>query len=190
MAKDKAPAEETENNEGAEKPKKSGSLMLIIIIIVLVLVILVGAIVGILMMGGESSDKKPEQQKTEQPATDQKEKEKAPASTSEDSRPLDKIGILYPLDTFTVNLLSDSGTHYLKAQLSLELSAKEMAEELETKKPVIRDKIIRILSSKSVDEVSTVKGKDKLSAQIMGELNSMLKDGSINGIYFTDFVIQ
>ena len=107
-----------------------------------------------------------------------------------ESRTLDKIGILYPLDTFTVNLLSENGSRYLKAQVSLELSGKELTEELDAKKAVIRDRILRILSSKSIEEVSTLKGKDQLGAQIMQELNTMLKDGSINGVYFTDFVIQ
>jgi flagellar FliL protein len=171
--------------EIAPEGKKSSSMMLIIIIVVLILVILIGAIVTILMMGGDS--------KTADKATEKTEKagaEKKATPGMDESRTLDKIGILYPLDTFTVNLLSENGSRYLKAQVSLELSGKELTEELDAKKAVIRDRILRILSSKSVEEVSTLKGKDQLGAQIMQELNTMLKDGSINGVYFTDFVIQ
>ena len=170
--------------ETAPEGKKSSSMMLIIIIVVLILVILIGAIVAILMMGGDSKSTEKSAEKTEKVA----EKKATPGMDS--SRTLDKIGILYPLDTFTVNLLSENGSRYLKAQVSLELSGKELTEELDAKKAVIRDKILRILSSKSVEEVSTLKGKDQLGAQIMQELNTMLKDGSINGVYFTDFVIQ
>lgn len=177
-----------QETEAAPQGKKSSSMMLIIIIVVLILVILIGAIVAILMMGGDSNttDKATAQtEKTEKVGANKK----ATAGMDE-SRTLDKIGILYPLDTFTVNLLSEDGSRYLKAQISLELSGKELTEELDAKKAVIRDRILRILSSKSIDEVSTLKGKDQLGAQIMQELNTMLKDGSINGVYFTDFVIQ
>ncbi len=184
---------EKKEEEIVEAPegKKSSSMMLIIIIVVLILVILIGAVVTILMMGGDS--KSEEKASKASKATEKTEKvagEKKPTPGAESSRTLDKIGILLPLDTFTVNLMSESGSRYLKATISLELSGKELTEELEAKKPVIRDKILRLLSSKSIEEVSTLKGKDQLSEQIMQQLNPMLKDGSINGVYFTDFVIQ
>lgn len=184
-----AEEKKTEETETAGEKKKSSSLILIVIIIILILVILVGAIIGILMMGGDdTSSKQQMQQNVEQTRDMPKIKKSRPEL--DNSRTLDKIGILYPLDTFTVNLLSENGSRYLKAQLSLELSGQELAAELDSKKAVIRDRILRLLSSKSLEEVSTIKGKDKLSEQIMDILNPMLTDGSINGIYFTDFVIQ
>ncbi len=181
---------EKKEEEIVEAPegKKSSSMMLIIIIVVLILVILIGAVVTILMMGGDS--KSEEQAPKAAEKTEKVSGEKKATPGAEGSRTLDKIGILYPLETFTVNLLSENGSRYLKAQVSLELSGKELTEELDAKKAVIRDKILRILSSKSIEEVSTLKGKDQLGEQIMQELNPMLKDGSINGVYFTDFVIQ
>ena len=181
---------EKKEEEIVEAPegKKSSSMMLIIIIVVLILVILIGAVVTILMMGGDSKSEEKASKATEK--TEKVAGEKKPTPGAESSRTLDKIGILLPLDTFTVNLMSESGSRYLKATISLELSGKELTEELEAKKPVIRDKILRLLSSKSIEEVSTLKGKDQLSEQIMQQLNPMLKDGSMNGVYFTDFVIQ
>lgn len=181
---------EKKEEEIVEAPegKKSSSMMLIIIIVVLILVILIGAVVTILMMGGDSKSEEKASKATEK--TEKVAGEKKTTPGAESSRTLDKIGILLPLDTFTVNLMSESGSRYLKATISLELSGKELTEELEAKKPVIRDKILRLLSSKSIEEVSTLKGKDQLSEQIMQQLNPMLKDGSINGVYFTDFVIQ
>ncbi len=181
-------AEKKEEEVVAPEGKKSSSMMLVIIIVVLILVILIGAVVTILMMGGDSKSEEKASKATEKTEKVAGEKKETPGA--EGSRTLDKIGILLPLDTFTVNLMSESGSRYLKATISLELSGKELTEELEAKKPVIRDKILRLLSSKSIEEVSTLKGKDQLSEQIMQQLNPMLKDGSINGVYFTDFVIQ
>ena len=183
-------SEETET-DAAAGGKKSSSMMLIIIIVVLILVILVGAIVAVLMMGGDAKADGKDPQAVEKKVEDKSSsKNTSSESGGEGAQKLEDVGILFPMEPFTVNLLSDSGSHYLKATLSLSLSGKEMSEELEAKKAVLRDKILRILSSKSMDEVSTLKGKDKLSEQIMGEINPMLNDGKITGVYFTDFVIQ
>lgn len=181
-------AEEESTEEEQPKEKKSNMLM-IIIIAVLILIILVGATVGILLMGGddetEVSSPPPSQERTVS-----KSKKRSSSSNYDDSRQLSDIGILYPLDTFTVNLKSDAGRRYLKVTMSLELEGDELSLELDAKSPVLRDRVIRILTSKTLEEISSKKGKQKVSTQIMDTLNAMISDGTIRGIYFTEFVIQ
>jgi len=184
-------AEEEQTEESAPKEKKSGSNMLMIIIIaVLVLIIIVGAVVAVLLMNGdEEAIDASAPQAQERTVSSTKSKHIQNASISDD-RTLNDIGILYPLDTFTVNLKSDSGRRYLKVTMSLELSGEELSVELDAKTAVLRDRIIRILSSKTLEEISSKKGKKKVSEQIMNTLNAMITDGKIQGIYFTEFVIQ
>lgn len=183
-------AEEKEVKETEPKEKSSSNMLMIIIIIILVLIIIIGAVVAVLLMSGNDGAVD---------ATAPLAKERSvskPQGNIRSSVPmsndikLDKIGILYPLDTFTVNLKGDSERRYLKTTLSLELSGKELSAELDAKSAVIRDRIIRILSSKTLEEVSSKKGKHKLSEQIMNTLNAMISDGQIKGIFFTEFVIQ
>ena len=185
-------AQETNKEDGKEESgkdkKKSGNMLMIIIIAVLVLIIIAGGVITFMLMG---EDEKPivqqsvaqSQQKTTSPRI-------RDTSDELDSRKLSEIGILYPMDAFTVNLRSDAGRRYLKATISLELNGKELSVELDKKIPVIRDRIIRILTSKTLEEISSKKGKQKVSEQIMDTLNAMISDGSIKGIYFTEFVIQ
>ncbi len=181
-------AEEENTEEAAPAEKKSSSMLLIIIIVVLVLLILLGA-VGFLLLSGD--DEEMEATPVEK-VKERKSKRKSASSASmmEDTRSLSEIGILYPVDTFTVNLKSDAGRRYLKVTMSLELEGEELSLELDAKTPVLRDRIIRILSSKTLEEISSKKGKGKVSAQVMDTLNSMISDGEIRGIYFTEFVIQ
>jgi flagellar FliL protein len=184
-----AEKEKTEQ-ESAPVEKKSGNMLMIIIIVVLVLIILIGAVVGILLMGG---DEEPAQEAAPQVKEKTVSKTSTRSSSSDDegdTRALSDIGILYPVDTFTVNLKSDAGRRYLKVTLSLELEGKELSLELDSKSPVIRDRIIRILTSKTLEEISSKKGKQKIENQIMDTLNAMITDGKIKGIYFTEFVIQ
>jgi len=180
-------AEEESTTEESAPAKKSNMLM-IIIIVVLIIIILIGAIVAVLFMGGEDeSTQVSSKSAIEKPAPRQT---RSSGSAYESSRQLSDIGILYPLDTFTVNLKSDAGRRYLKVTMSLELEGEELSLELDAKSPVLRDRIIRILTSKTLEEISSKQGKQKISVQIMDTLNSMISDGEIRGIYFTEFVIQ
>lgn len=180
--------------EGGEK-KKSGNLLLIIIIAVLFLVIIIGGIIVFMMMGNHEAEGEASATHKEAPAHgDEAAAEEGhddEAATEEGhGEASTEVGIMYPLDLFTVNLLSESGRRYLKVELNLEIEGEELAHELDTKKPLLRDIIIRILSSKSLEEISTVKGKDTLKEQIVSEINTRIKDGKIINVYFVDFVVQ
>jgi flagellar FliL protein len=181
--------EESTEQEAAQPEKKSSNMLMIIIIVILVLIIVIGAVVGILLMGGDDEEVAAVPQVKEQPA---KKTSRSSSSSSDygSTRQLSEIGVLYPLDTFTVNLKSDAGRRYLKVTMSLELEGEELSLELDAKSAVLRDRIIRILTSKTLEEISSKKGKAKVETQIMDTLNSMISDGKIKGIYFTEFVIQ
>jgi flagellar FliL protein len=183
--------EEKTEEESAPKEKKSSNMLMIIIIVVLFLIIIIGGVVAFLLMG---DDEEPMQnsapQAQERSSSKKSSSSSRPTAQYDNTRPLDEIGILYPLDTFTVNLKSDAGRRYLKVTMSLELEGEELSLELDAKSAVLRDKIIRILTSKTLEEISSKKGKQKVSQQIMDTLNSMIRDGQIKGIYFTEFVIQ
>ena len=183
-------AEEETTEQEAPAEKKSSNMLMIIIIVVLILIILVGAVVTILLMGDDEqpqSSSAPQAQERSAPKS--KSRNSNPVMMDE-SRQLSEIGILYPLDTFTVNLKSDAGRRYLKVTMSLELEGEELSLELDAKTAVLRDRVIRILSSKTLEEISSKKGKSKVSSQVMDTLNAMISDGQVQGIYFTEFVIQ
>lgn len=178
--KDKEKEEKKE--EGSEK--KKSNLILFIVIGVLVLLLVIIGIVVMMMMGGD------EQQTTEQ-ATANAPKEGAEAKAKSKTKSnLMTLGPLFPLDQVIVNLLSQSGRRYLKVSISFEMSNPKMQPELDSKKAVIRDIVISILSSKTLEEISTSKGKEKLKDEIMVKVNEIIVDGEIKNIFFTDFVIQ
>jgi len=182
--------EETKEQEEAPKEKKSSNMLMIIIIVVLVLIILIGGIVAFLLMGSDDEEAMNNAPQKKEKMLEKSKKSSRSSSVDTSARQLSDIGILYPLDTFTVNLKSDSGRRYLKVTMSLELEGEELSLELDAKTAVLRDRIIRILSSKTLEEISSKKGKSKVETQIMDTLNSMISDGTIKGIYFTEFVIQ
>ncbi|MDR1451032.1 MAG: flagellar basal body-associated FliL family protein [Helicobacteraceae bacterium] len=100
------------------------------------------------------------------------------------------LGPMIDLDQFIVNLLSNDGRRYLKTNVSLELTHKNVGPEVLNKMPRIRDAIIQQLSSKRFDEISTESGKVRLREEIKNNVNKHLIDGQVKNVYFTSFVIQ
>lgn len=172
-----------EKEEVVEEPKKkSGGKMMLIIIIVLILILLIGGGLAafLLLSGGdEVAQQSPQPQSAQQSRP-----------VGQRSENLISIGPMYPMDQFVVNLLSESGSRFLKTSLDIELDNEKLASEMDAKKSAIRDIIIRTLSSKTFEEVSTIKGKDKLKDQIVERINAALADGQVKNIFFTDFVVQ
>ena len=104
---------------------------------------------------------------------------------------LSEIGPLYPMKPITVNLKSTGGKDvYLKVTFSLELNNKILSHELDAKNAVIRDEIIRILSSKTLADIDSEFEKDKMCNDIKKSLNAILTDGQINNVYIVSFIIQ
>ena len=101
-----------------------------------------------------------------------------------------RIGPVYQLDQFIVNLLAQSGRRYLKTTISLEMTNAELQNEIVAKLPAIRDSINSVLSSKSLEEVSTSRGKEKIKEEIVQRLNEFLVDGKVRNIFFVEYVIQ
>lgn len=177
-------ADEEKNEE--KKEKKSGSSLVLIIIIVLLVLILVGGGLAAYFLLSDNSANQPNMQQTQQ-QPQSKQMKRAKVSRNSD---LIEIGPIYPLDQFIVNLLSEGGTKFLKVKMDLELSGPELTAELDKKKPLIRDIVIRTLSSKTFQEVSTNRGKEKLKDELVDRINAVLADGQVKNIFFTEFVVQ
>lgn len=164
-----------------QKPKKK--MVLIIVIGLLVVLLLGGGAAAFFLLGGKEEASGGDTHATTQDA-------KAPKKKSKKSTDHLAIGPMFPMAQFVVNLLSESGNRYLKVVVDLELSDAKLTVEMNNKKSLIRDIIIRTFSSKTFEEISTLKGKDKLKDEVLEKINENLSDGQVKNVFFTDFVVQ
>jgi len=175
-----------EEGEVVEK-KSKGNMVLIIVIALLVLLLVGGGAAAFFLLGSSGEEAAaggaPAAQHQEAAKPDKK-------KTSKKSTDHLAIGPMYPMAQFVVNLLSESGNRFLKVAIDLELSDVKLQPEMDHKKSLIRDIIIRTFSSKTFEEISTLKGKDKLKDEVLEKINENLSDGQVKNIYFTDFVVQ
>jgi len=100
------------------------------------------------------------------------------------------IGPLLSFDDIIVNLLDENETRYLKAAITLELENAAGVDEINERKPQVRDAILLLMSSKTFSELRDLQGKMQLRADLLERINGILQRGKVKNIYFTDFVVQ
>jgi len=62
--------------------------------------------------------------------------------------------------------------------------------EIAAREPEVRDAVIKVLRTKTVDEVATTEKVESLRQELLSSLNAVLESGDITNLFFVDFVIQ
>ncbi|UCH81526.1 MAG: flagellar basal body-associated FliL family protein [Nitrospiraceae bacterium] len=153
--------------EGSEDaPKKKGNKTLIIIIAAACIVLGAGGFVGFKLLASKGVEEEPKKVEV-----------------------AEKTSII-SLDPFVLNL-ADRG-RYLKVTIQFEIADNSFQEALNRKTPQIRDTIITLVSSKSLNSISSPEGKFQLKDELLFRANQImgLDKDVIKNLYFSEFVMQ
>lgn len=97
-------------------------------------------------------------------------------------------------ETFTVNLLPDPDEKFLQLDLTLEAKDAALVDKLKAQMPLLRNRVLLLLTSKKASDIATPEGKAQLSEELLAELKKPLKKGGkplkVKQVLFTSFVIQ
>ncbi len=101
-----------------------------------------------------------------------------------------KVGEMFALDPFVVNLSDPKGKRYLKVKITLELESADAVDRVTKLVPKLRDMVIIMLTSLTFEEVMTPEGKIQIRDELLDRFNQVLRPDRVLNIYFTDFVVQ
>lgn len=181
---------EQAKTQDAPPPKDKKKLIIMIGAAVAVLA-LVG--VGAFMLGGSKADKKAThgEAKVEAKAEGGHGEAKAEAK-GEGGHGEGKAGAgnIYPLEPFIVNIYDGQEIRYLKLKVEFEMANAEVKGELDSKTAPLRDAILVLLTTKTMQEIQDLQGKNTLREQILSAVNKTVSAGKVTKVYFTDFVVQ
>lgn len=126
------------------------------------------------------------EKKTQELQAKLEEQAKLPSAHGKEFVP-QELGVLYPLDSFLVNVSSERGPRFLQMKMELELGAPTLEDEISLKRPALRDAIIVLLTSRTYSELRDPQGMRRLRADLLRVLNNLLKTGQVKEVYFTQF---
>ena len=168
MAKAQTPAEQ---GESAVPPAGEKKKLLIIILAAVLLVVLAAGAAAVFLLSSKPAG----------------EREEAHVEEVEEAEP-----IYERLETFTVNLADQES--YLQVEISLKLADVKVQERLKTRMPEVRDVLLRVLSSKTAEDLITPEGKAELAKEVGKEVNGVIgakkADQGVKDVLFTSFIIQ
>jgi len=176
------PENEKNNPDGAAEAqapvkKKKGLPPIVLYVIIAVVMVGVGVTVGTKFMGGTKTAEG--EQATEEKAKVDKKEHKEDQPTE-----------LFMVNELVVNPAGTEGTRFLSASIGLETYSKTTLEILEKKEPLVRDALITILGSKTIDQLSDPKQKEIIRFQIKKRTEQLLQVDDLSAVYFTQFILQ
>jgi flagellar FliL protein len=104
--------------------------------------------------------------------------------------PSPAMGPGYTFETFIVNVAGTGGRRYLKCTITVEFDSNAGANEAGTKVPLMRDAVIDILSSKTMEDLEPGALRDALRAELVAAISSLITKSRVTRVFFNEFVVQ
>ena len=184
-----------EEQAPAEQPAGGGKKKLFIIIGAAVGLLVVVGVVLFMMMG--KGDKKPKKEggeagaQTEHGAPPKADGGHGGGGGAHGGAPAaGGAATVFSLEPFIVNIYDGQELRYLKVKVELEMANAGIKPELEGRLAAIRDSILVVLTSKTLQDIQDAQGKNQLREEILVAISKIVAQGKVTKIYFTDFVVQ
>jgi flagellar basal body-associated protein FliL len=94
------------------------------------------------------------------------------------------------LDEIIVNPADTGGRRYLAVTVGFQSSLKEAEKAFEKNKPILRDALISLLSSKHLDQLSNIAYRDSLKFEIKEIVNTKMHAKAVDTVVFSNYVLQ
>jgi flagellar FliL protein len=169
-----------EQAKAEDQPKDNKKIFIIIGAVLAALAVGGG---GMYLIGGKGGGAKQQEPAKAEKAAEggekgaAKEGEAAAASSS------------YALEPFIVNIYDGQEMRYLKLKVEFELSSSLAKAEIDSHLAPLRDAILILLTTKTMQEIQDLQGKNTLREQILAAAAKTVP-GKVTKVYFTDFVVQ
>jgi flagellar basal body-associated protein FliL len=100
-----------------------------------------------------------------------------------------KVVTKFTIEEVTVNIADTRGNRFVRAGVYFE-AAPSVLEELEANRARMVDTVGQVLSTKTLDDLTSPNIRGNLRQELLGIINPSLKQGRVDNIYFTDLLVQ
>jgi len=100
------------------------------------------------------------------------------------------LGILHKISGLTVNPKNTGGNRFAVFEIVFEMQDEKTKTLVAQYEPVITDKLLAYLRSRTVEELSYQHLTTTIKSDIMNLVNETLVDNKVTNVYFTRFVLE
>ena len=97
------------------------------------------------------------------------------------------VGPMIKLAPLIINLRENSGDHYIKTTLVLEIGQKDWLEEVQAQMPSLTDRMILTLGDKKLEELRKPEHRDHLKRELLDKANQLFSSGKSNAFILMNF---
>ena len=115
--------------------------------------------------------------------------EKTERSAAEAAATGNKAVTKFTIEEVTVNIADTRGNRFVRAGVYFE-AAPAVLEELEANRARMVDTLEQVLSTKTLEDLTSANIRGNLRQELLGIINPTLKEGRVDNIYFTDLLVQ
>jgi len=95
----------------------------------------------------------------------------------------------FTIEEVTVNIADTRGNRFVRAGAYFDADP-AVLEELEANRARMIDTLEQVLSTKTLDQLTSPDVRGSLRTELLGIINPTLKEGRVDNIYFTDLLVQ
>ena len=165
--------EEIEEQEGSGGSRSK----LLILVVAGVLVLGGGGVGAVLFLKGDAAEGDPAASESAEPGS------------TPDGEGAPQVAF-FSMEPFVVNIGDGDRDRFLKLKIDLEVSSADVSSELEQRLPQVKDIMIGLLSSQSFADIRSMEGKEALREELQTRLNAVVRKGTVQQVFFTEFVVQ
>ncbi len=97
---------------------------------------------------------------------------------------------LYLIEDLIINPANTSGQRLLLSTIGIDLSTANEVIELESKSVVLKDVVISVLASKTLNQLESIAYRDSIRTELAVNIASRIPDINIKSVYFSKYILQ
>lgn len=97
---------------------------------------------------------------------------------------------VFAVENLVVNPAGTQGTRFLIASVAVEASDAAASAAMNARDPEIRDRLLSLLSGRTVEELSDLDGREALKEEIRAEIEQVVGRGRVVRVFIPQYVLQ
>ncbi len=115
---------------------------------------------------------------------------KAGAKGAREGKPGEVEPPVHLLENMVMNPAGSHGSRFLLTSVGLQLQDAAASDAVKTREAEIRDLVLRVLGSKTVEELVEISNREAYKKELRLALDSLVGPGKVRAVFFPQFVIQ